>query len=107
MAKMIRFPYDFDGSSEPFPEFEFDPGKSETNLRKHGIDFETAKAIWADPQRSETPARIGSEMRYGVVGLIDGKHWTAFVTHRGERIRIISVRRSRPAEVIQHGRSHA
>lgn len=30
-------------------EFEYDPGKSETNKKKHGIDFEEAQALWFDP----------------------------------------------------------
>jgi uncharacterized DUF497 family protein len=34
-----------------------------------------------------------------VIGRIDGKHWSAVVTYREERIRIISVRRSRDEEV--------
>jgi len=33
------------------------------------------------------------------VGLMGDKHWSAFVTHRNENIRLISVRRSRPEEV--------
>jgi hypothetical protein len=39
------------------------------------------------------------EPRLLVIGRIDGKHWSAVVTRREERIRLISVRRSRPEEV--------
>jgi uncharacterized DUF497 family protein len=28
-----------------------------------------------------------------------GKHWSAFITYRGQTVRLISVRRSRPEEV--------
>ena len=38
------------------------------------------------------------DVRYIVLGMIDGKHWTAITTKRGKRIRIISVRRSRKNE---------
>lgn len=38
------------------------------------------------------------DVRYIVLGMIDGKHWTAITTKRGRRIRIISVRRSRKNE---------
>ncbi len=38
-------------------EFEFDPAKSSSNLRKHGIDFVGAQALWQDPDRLEIPAR--------------------------------------------------
>jgi uncharacterized DUF497 family protein len=34
-----------------------------------------------------------------VLGMIDGKHWSAVITYRQERIRLISVRRSRDEEV--------
>ena len=27
-------------------DFEFDPAKSDANLRKHGIDFLVAQALW-------------------------------------------------------------
>ena len=53
--------------------FEFDPLKSDANLRKHGIDFLEAQALWRDPALVEIPART---------------------------LDLISVRRSRPNEVI-------
>jgi len=33
------------------------------------------------------------------VGLIGGKHWSAIITYRQQRIRIISMRRSRQEEI--------
>jgi uncharacterized DUF497 family protein len=39
------------------------------------------------------------EERFLLVGRIGEKHWSAVVTYRGRRIRIISVRRSRKKEV--------
>jgi hypothetical protein len=80
-------------------EFEFDPTKSAANQRKHGIDFVDAEELWQDPLRVEVPARTLDEPRWLVVGQIDGKHWSAVVTYRGGRIRIISVRRSRDEEM--------
>lgn len=80
-------------------EFEFDAGKSAANLEKHGIDFAAAQSLWNDPMRVEVPARTVDEPRWLVIGQIDGKHWSAVVTHRQQRIRIISVRRSRGEEV--------
>ena len=38
-------------------EFEFDPDKSVSNRRKHGIDFLEAEALWSDPDAVESPAR--------------------------------------------------
>ncbi|WP_295878922.1 BrnT family toxin [uncultured Thiohalocapsa sp.] len=79
--------------------FEFDPAKSESNRRKHGIDFVEAQVLWVDPDLVEVEARSSDKARRLVVGRICGKHWSAIITMRGERIRIISVRRARLAEI--------
>ena len=78
--------------------FEYDPYKSQSNLAKHGIDFETAKALWEDVYRVELQARFAPETRFLVIGKIDSKFWSAIITYRGQNIRIISVRRSRKEE---------
>ena len=80
-------------------EFEFDPQKSERNLAKHGIDFSDAQQLWNDSNFLEIPARTDDEPRSIVIGLIGTKHWSAVITNRGDKIRIISVRRSRVEEV--------
>jgi uncharacterized protein len=79
-------------------EFEFDEQKSKTNKAKHGIDFLEAQALWEDMDVLEIPARTEDEPRIIVIGRIREKHWSAIITHRGERIRIISVRRARTEE---------
>ena len=80
-------------------EFEFDESKSRTNKDKYGIDFVETQALWLDEMFVEIPARTVDEERFLVVGMISGKHWSAVFTYRGERVRIISVRRSRTEEV--------
>ena len=80
--------------------FEFDAQKSESNRTKHGIDFVEAQGLWNDPMLLEIPARTDDEPRYLLIGLIDGKHWSAVITYRGESIRLISVRRARTEEVV-------
>ncbi len=80
-------------------EFEFDESKSMGNLAKHGIDFVHAQRLWRDDRLLEIPARTTDEPRSLVIGRIAGKHWSAVITHREHRIRIISVRRARPEEV--------
>ena len=79
--------------------FEFDIGKSESNLSKHGINFVEAQLLWLDSELIEIPAKTIDEPRFLIIGRIDGKHWSAVVTHRSENIRIISVRRSRAEEI--------
>ena len=80
-------------------DFDFDPTKSASNKKKHGIDFEAAKALWNDPHLLEIEANSSDEPRFLLIGTIEGKHWSAIVTYRGDKIRIISVRRSRKEEV--------
>ena len=80
-------------------EFEFDPGKSEANRTKHGIDFIQAQTLWEDPDMIEIPVRTSDEQRFLVIGRISGKHWSGVITYRGEKVRIISVRRSRKEEI--------
>lgn len=80
-------------------EFEFDEAKSRANKSKHGIDFFEAQALWLDGLLVEIPARTEDEPRLLIVGVISGKHWSAIITYRGERVRLISVRRSRAEEV--------
>lgn len=79
--------------------FEFDEAKSQSNFLKHGISFDDAQALWNDPRLLEIPAKTEDEPRYLVIGLIYEKCWSAVITYRGAKIRIISVRRSRAEEV--------
>jgi len=79
--------------------FEYDADKSNQNLRKHGIDFDAAQALWSDPELLEIPAKTTDEPRFIVIGAIGNKHWSAVITYRVKNIRIISVRRSRREEV--------
>ena len=80
-------------------DFEFDVRKSRANLKKHGIDFHKAQELWQDPDLLEFKVRYNEEVRFLVIGRIDEKYWSAVITYRNERIRLISVRRSRKKEV--------
>jgi uncharacterized DUF497 family protein len=80
-------------------EFEFDTIKSNSNKEKHGIDFHEGQALWNDPDLIEIPVKTTDEPRFLVIGNILGKHWSGVITYRLEKIRIISVRRSRKDEV--------
>ena len=80
-------------------KFEFDERKSQSNFLKHGVDFLEAQNLWEDIDLLEIPAKLKGEPRSIVIGMIDGKYWSAVITYRGENIRIISVRRSRKEEV--------
>ena len=79
-------------------EFEFDEAKSRTNKARYGIDVVEAQALWEDMDLLEVPAKTEDEPRSIVIGKIAEKHWSAIITWRNEKIRIISVRRSRTEE---------
>jgi len=85
--------------------FEFDPNKSRANRAKHGLGFLETQALWDGPT-VEAPLAWPSEERSLVVGLIAGKFWSAIITRRNEKIRIISARRSRAAEILAWQRHH-
>jgi uncharacterized protein len=79
-------------------DFEYDEVKSRANKVKHGIDFAEAQALWDDADLLEIPAKTEDEPRTIVIGRIGEKHWSAVITYRNDRIRIISGRRSRKEE---------
>ena len=79
-------------------EFEFDARKSENNKAKHGIDFVEAQALWKSKQVL-LRAKDVLEKRYLVIGAIGDDRWSAIITYRGARPRIISVRRSTALEI--------
>ena len=80
-------------------EFEFDPTKSNSNKKKHGIDFYEALALWNDADFIEIPLKTIDEPRFLVIGKILDRHWSAIIIYRSEKVRIISVRRSGKEEV--------
>ena len=80
-------------------EFEFDKRKSQINKKKPGIDFIEAQVLWNDPDRIEISAKTLDENRFLIIGKITDECWSAIITYRNEKVRIISVRRSRQEEI--------
>ena len=87
-------------------EFEFDPAKDEANRFKHGLPLSFGKRVFGDPRMTLIPTiRIGDEEeRWKVVGLVEGKLYTAVHVWRGEVVRFISVRRSNSSEERDYDR---
>lgn len=84
--------------------FEWDPAKAAINLRKHGVSFETATRVFADPFALFELDRIeDGEARWQAVGAVDG-FAVLLVAHSlrdrdgVEAIRIISARRANKKE---------
>lgn len=78
-------------------KFEYDPEKSARNKRKHGVTLEEAKVLWSVPA-VEITARTVDEPRQMLIGKVAGKFYSCIYTWRGQTIRLISARRSRPSE---------
>ena len=80
-------------------KFEYDENKSRSNKKKHGVDFEDAKIVWEDEERTEVKTLFPTETRYLNIGKINNKLYTVVVTYRNNNIRIISTRRARKKEI--------
>ncbi len=78
--------------------FEYDQYKSSANKEKHGIEFQSAKALWKDPNRLVIPARWVEEVRFLMIAKFENTILTAIYTYRNKKIRIISVRKARKHE---------
>ena len=81
-------------------EFEWDPAKARSNLRKHGIDFETATVVFEDPFAIVELDRMeGGEERWHTIGMGGGAPILLVVhTIRDEDIEIIRIISARRAE---------
>ena len=79
--------------------FEWDKIKEQRNIIKHQLDFRTASRVFLDPFLIEfEDERIQEEIRWNVIGVVDGRVLFVTYTERNERIRIISARGAEPHE---------
>ncbi len=90
-------------------DFEWDAGKAERNLAKHGVSFEEAAGAIVDPRAREIsdPLHSIEEERtisrgYGPSGVL----LVVVSTERESRIRIISARRATAWERREHEEAH-
>lgn len=83
-------------------QFEWDDEKEQKNIKKHGIDFETASRVFQDENRIEIYDEAHSEYedRYITIGIINGIAYVLMVvyTERDEAIRLISARKATAKE---------
>jgi uncharacterized DUF497 family protein len=80
--------------------FEWDDAKAARNLARHGVSFDAATRVFADPfaiERVDDRRDYGEE-RFVIVGMVDGRLLFVAFTMRAERIRIISARGAEPLE---------
>jgi uncharacterized protein len=78
--------------------FEWDPRKDATNRKKHGVGFDEALTVFADPLARivDDPRHSDGELRLSLLGLSVRQRLLAVMfTERGEdRVRLISARRA-------------
>jgi uncharacterized DUF497 family protein len=83
--------------------FEWDETKNAVNLKKHGVDFETASLVFDDPLHLSAQDReVAAEERWQTIGMADGvvlllvAH--TFEDDETEAVRIISARKANAHE---------
>lgn len=75
--------------------FTWDEAKRRANLRKHGIDFVDASKIFEGLTFSAEDHREPyGERRFLTLGLLDDQIVSVTHTERGDKIRIISIRKA-------------
>ena len=79
--------------------FEWDEVKAAENLAKHGVDFEQVEAFELDEAviRKDGRAAYG-ETRLVALGPLNGRLHVLVFTLRGEKIRVISLRKANSRE---------
>ena len=89
-------------------EFDWDPAKAASNLKKHGVSFEEARTVFYDEfavQFFDEP-HSSEEERFLMLGMSSGAH-RLLVCHcerdGGGVIRIISARKATKQECFYYG----
>ena len=86
-------------------EFDWDPNKAASNLRRHNVSFSETATVFSDPLSMTVPDPDHSldEDRSITVGLSHrGRLLIVAHTERGDRIRIISARELTRTERAQY-----
>jgi len=88
-------------------DFEWDESKNAINLKKHGISFDDARSVFADPLAITRIDRHASKVQWQIMG-----HWGTLLlilvvytmrrTDSSDTIRIISARKATVGERRQY-----
>ncbi len=87
-------------------EFEWDEDKRLANIKKHGLDFADADLVFDGRPVSTTTSSRDDEERYVTAAIHLERFITVVWTRRGEKIRVISMRRTRDAEKRAYRQLH-
>jgi hypothetical protein len=83
------------------PEFEWDAEKAAENFKNHGVAFDEALTVFADPLANifDDPDHSGDERRELIIGhSAEQRLLVVSFTDRGRRTRIISARQATARE---------
>ncbi len=81
--------------------FEWNPKKEKSNLKKHGVSFDEASSVFKDTLSLtiSDPLHSGDEERMVIIGVSRRNRFLTVVhTDRGEKVRLISARKSTKSE---------
>ncbi len=80
---------------------EWDEAKRQANLAKHGVDFAAIEGFdWASAQTQPDHRHDYGEPRWIAYGLIGDRVHVVIFTLRGQRRRLISLRKANRREVL-------
>jgi uncharacterized protein len=89
--------------------FTWDPAKAAANKRKHGVPFDLAARVFADPAALTEQDRVeGGEYRWRTIGSVESMlvlvvaHTLIDEDEHTERIQIISARRADRSERLRY-----
>jgi uncharacterized DUF497 family protein len=89
--------------------FEWDGGKAEANVQKHGVSFQEAKTVFNDPlaMTIADPDHSSQEDRYIDLGMsARGRILMVWYTERRGNIRIIGSRKATRGQKRQYEEGH-
>lgn len=81
-------------------QFEWDEKKNEANQVKHGLSFHSVNDFdWGSAVVRLDERKAYGEIRWSAMGMIDGRLYNVIFTLRGDKVRIISLRKANEREV--------
>jgi uncharacterized DUF497 family protein len=81
----------------------WDDAKRQSNLRKHGLDFDGCEEVFDHPVVTEEDERLAyDEQRVNLLGWLRGRVVHMTYTERGESLHVISLREATKHEAKQY-----
>ncbi len=82
-----------------YMKFVWDEDKAAENIRKHGVSFDDATAVFFDPNAIVVPDPYPDEERWNVIGVVNKVLFVVYTEPDAETTRLISARRAVKGEI--------